>query len=193
MRSRTRGILAAILYIILLIVLPRVVLSMLPAELSRMLSMTSFNLEAILLGLTYPGVALALLALARGFANPRSFVNLGAGILSRLVRFYLLLFVIGLGQPWSFGQMEIGGQAEQVTLTFLLDLRFFVALDAVILGLGIAKDSLEHLSLRRVVPAEQPSEKPSGGEAAEAPQGGAPPSTTEAPAPKAKETELHSA
>jgi len=179
MHRRTRGILAAAFFIIFFVALPRVALSMLPAEFSMMLGMTGFDLEGLVLSLTFPGVLLAALALAGGFASARSPVSLAVSIVSQLVWFYLLLFVITLGRPMSFGQAEITGGGGPAAITFILDMRFFVAISAVILGLKMAKTSLDFLSTRRLPPPEPSRETPPA-QAPETTQPDVPPSTAKA-------------
>jgi len=155
MNKRTQGILRAVLYLVLFVALPRVVLSRLPAEILRMLGTGGFDLEAFVLSLTISGAALALIAVTRGFTQPRSVMNLTASISSQLVWFYLVLFFIGLGQPWSFGKAQITASGGPATMTVIFDIRFFVGLAAAILGLTITKMVLEHISLREQSTADQ--------------------------------------
>ncbi|MEM2905379.1 MAG: hypothetical protein QW057_04185 [Candidatus Bathyarchaeia archaeon] len=155
MHRRTKGILAAAFFIILFVVLPRYALTLLSGELYAMLRTMGFDLEDIILSLTAPGIALTILALLGGFAQPTSVIALITDLLSPLVWFYLFLFVITLGQPWTFGETRVTGGGGSAELTFLLDIRLFVALAAVILSLKLAKTSLQFASLRRLPPPEE--------------------------------------
>jgi len=171
MRRRTRGIINAALLIGLFVMLPRVILSMLPAELLRMLSMGGMDIGMVILGLTIPGLALTLLALMGGFVEPRSPISLVTAISSHLVWFYIFLFTIGIGNPWTFGQSQITGGGGPAAITFILDSRFFIAFATLILGFKIVKIGFEHLSLRRQSSAQTSpqAEIPMGSEAIKEP------------------------
>jgi len=120
-----------------------------------MLGTGGFDLEAFVLSLTISGAALALIAAPGGFTQPRSAMNLVASISSQKVWFYLVLFFMSLGQPWSFGKAQIAASTGPATMTLILDIRFFIGLAAAILGLTITKTVLEHVSLRQRSTAEQ--------------------------------------
>lgn len=149
MHRVVKGVIVAILYILFFVVVPHVLTRMIPPELLTVLATTGLNVDGIVMSFSLIGVALAALSIAKSVTQPRSVTNLGSIILSNLVWFYLVLFITGLGKPWSLGMAQQTTTSGPATISITLDFRFFVALSSVIVALQMSKAALNHLAAKR--------------------------------------------
>jgi len=129
-----KAALGAAVFIGIFIVLPRLALERVPPE----YLMAFQPIQNILTILAALGLALAVFFAAKALTTKGNPVNLIASVGMELAGFCVFLFLVGLGDPMSFGRVEkaipIGG-APPVTL--LLDLRVFVWLLAGVLALKV--------------------------------------------------------
>jgi len=134
-------------YLFLFIIVPRMLAEKVPGDSLGPLGST----ETIIGYSTVIGLVLASVYAAKTLTPKHSAINLAACMLSDMVGFYIFLFFVGFGEPWSFGRVEkaiplnaiaaAGEVVSEATITF--DFRFFVELLAVVLAMKLVVRLLE--------------------------------------------------
>jgi len=166
--NKIGGLIFPILIFTALGVMPRVALTMVPVEmLSTIHAMGLVDLDRILNALTIFGLALASLSALKNLTEKWTTLNLASSVASSFTWFILSLFLWGAGDPWSFGEISrTVNVMENTTASFILNLRFFVLLQAGVSLLSIINGILVYIGARdrmRATPqASEPSEVDGG-------------------------------
>jgi len=136
MRKIIKAVLSAVLYIIILVVIPNVGLQFLsqsiPAEMLPYIE-EMIPLHGIVMSISVIGVVLAILSFSSNMVEDWSPIKLLSSIASAFVSFYLLLLWFGLGDPSRMGVTQLSVEMA----TIILDFRFFIILELLLLGISI--------------------------------------------------------
>jgi hypothetical protein len=117
------------------------------------------DLESFLRGVIVFGLALAIFSAVQGWAYRWSIVK-PIGMAARRVTFYVfLLFIIGIGNPWTFGLTNVVfnfgksnpslGNTAGESVSFTLISQFFALMLGIGLALKIAQDFMKYIEDRR--------------------------------------------
>lgn len=108
MNRVVRAVLWAIPPILFLVVLPRVLLGFVPATyVNEALALVRLNIPALIMDLTIFGIVLAALSALQTWAHDWSIVKPVASSLHLVTSYVLLLFFLGIGNPWTFGTANV--------------------------------------------------------------------------------------
>ncbi len=125
MKRAIRAAASTIPYIVFLIVVPLVLLRFIPAELLNALAGgIGIQVQTITTTLALVGISLAALSVLKNLSREESLLKPIASTVGSIVTLYLFLYIIGLGNPLTFGSINIGTAGA----TILLDLKFIVLL-----------------------------------------------------------------
>lgn len=150
MRRLVKAILAAVFYILIFMVVPLMVQSFIPAEITGgMEKMMGIKMERYIYFLMGVGGLLAALAFFKHLTKKGSLFNLSTAIASLLVWFGLSLFLLGLGDIWGFGITEKQIEMEGGSYTIFLNFSLVVMVLGIATGLGILKEGLRFWLARR--------------------------------------------
>ena len=120
MRLRRRSIALAVLVLIFLTVLPTVLQMYIPQEYFRaILTMTGYDLAALLNKIGVLGVAISAFIILRGSVEKASKAGLGVSIAYKAFWLVVLFFVLGLGNIENLGVAVLGGSAGMVGASIL--------------------------------------------------------------------------
>jgi len=148
--NKIKGLIFPTFIILGLIVMPRVALTMVPVDMVSMIyAMDLVDLDLILNALMIFGIILAILSALKNLTEKWTTTNLASGITSAIIWFILSLFLWGAGDLWSFGEISRTlNVMKNVTASFVLNLRFFVLLQAGVSLLGILNIILTYAKAR---------------------------------------------
>lgn len=137
-----RGIKAAIwssLYIVFMVVLPRIALGFIPKEIMAEMSRGfGLDLGGPVSTITLVGIILAALSIAKNMAEEQSPVKPIVSSTGTLIILYTTLYFLGFGDPSTFGlTKKIIDFGEGNMGSLLLDVRFIVSLASVTATLKI--------------------------------------------------------
>lgn len=149
MSGRTGAIISAIITLVVFVVLPLYAPSVIPPELESPLSQAGINLKAFLNQIAMIGVVIAALALVKGFVEASSPIYLLASIGSSVVMLAFTAITLSLGDMGNLGVTTVTMDIEGAVNTAVVDLRFFVQLAALSVGLQIIHSFLEFMEARR--------------------------------------------
>lgn len=137
MRKIIKAVLSATFYILMLVVIPNIglqyVSQLVPEEILQYMGEV-INLQGIVMVTAVIGVARAVLAFSLNMMDDWSPIRLVLSITSDAVSFYLFLLLIGLGNPSRMGLTQLSIEI----VTVIWDLRFFIILELLLLGISIA-------------------------------------------------------
>jgi hypothetical protein len=103
-----KGVLLAIPPIVVLVILPLVILGYVPSSsVSQASSVLGVSIPGIIDGIAIFGVILAVLAFVQAWAYKWSILKPVASTLYTVVSYTLLLFLLGFGNPLTFGTANI--------------------------------------------------------------------------------------
>lgn len=165
MRVKIRAVLSAILTFAVFVILPRVLPRLLPPELMAALSQMGFDLFDLLNETAFIGVALALLAAAKGAVEKASPLHPALTAASSAIWLVFSLMILGLGRIETYGVTEFSFEIDGGLNTVLLDMRLFVYIAVVSVGLKIVHSLLEFLDARAATraPGEEAAAETGGG------------------------------
>jgi len=136
MRKIIKAVLSAVLPIIILVVIPNVGLQFLfqsiPAEMLPFIE-EMIPLHGIVMAMSVIGVIHAILSFSSNMVEDWSPIKLLSSIASAFVSFYLFLLWLGLGDPSRMGIIQLSVEIA----TIILDFRFFIILELLLLGISI--------------------------------------------------------
>ena len=139
MRVRRRSIAVSVLVLIFLTVLPLVLQMYIPQEYFRaILTMTGYDLAALLNKIGVLGVAMSAFIILRGSVEKASKAGLGVSIAYKAFWLVVLFFVLGLGNIENLGVAVLGGSGGGASNVVMFDLRLIALLATVIVALMIA-------------------------------------------------------
>ena len=152
MSRKTKAIISAGIYVLLLAVLPSVGLAMAPADLIQYASIIfGKELRSIVITFSILGIILGCLSVVRGVVKEESYVYLISGILMPVIWYYLTLYGLGFGRPGNFGRTFILMSRDGSTMSVLIDIRIILVILGFAFALEIASTLVEFLAAREKV------------------------------------------
>jgi len=145
--NKVKGLIFPTLILLVLVVVPRVALMLAPVEMVSMIdAMGLVDLYLILNALTISGLSMAMLSAIKNLTEKWTTINLASSIGSTIIWFILSLLLWGAGDPWSFGEIRRTLNVMNLMASLILNLRFFVILQAGASLLGILKNVFVYFS-----------------------------------------------
>lgn len=139
--NKVKGLIFPTVILLGLVVVPRAALMLAPVEMVSMIdAMGLVDLDMILNALTISGLSMATLSALKNLTEKWTMINLASSIGSAIIWFVLSLLLWGAGDPWSFGEIRRTLNVMNLMASLILNLRFFVILQAGASSLGILKN-----------------------------------------------------
>ncbi len=152
MSRKTRVIISAAFYILLLVALPSVGLAIAPADIAQYVPMIfGKELKSIAITFSVLGIILGGLSIVRGVAEERSCVYLISGIIMPVIWYYLTLYGLGSGRPRNFGRTFISMTRDGSSVSVLIDIRIILVILGFAFALEISSIIMEFLAVREKV------------------------------------------
>ena len=142
MKRRLKAVLYACLVAIGFVVSPVLTSASMPPEVSRIVSMVGFDVQAILYTIVLVGVVMTALTFIKTDTDEGTVKHLTASAGLDVLGFYLTLYGFGLGDPWSFGLVERQLPFGNVRLTY--DLRALIVAFALLTAFSVATAMLKY-------------------------------------------------
>lgn len=149
MKVRYGAVISAVITLLVFTVLPLYAPSRLPREVGDLLSRAGISLTGFVNQIAVIGVVIAALTLAKGLVDATSPVYLLATIGSSAATLVFTLITLGLGDIGGMGVTTITMDIEGAVNTAVVDLRFFIQLAALTVGLQIIQSILEFSEARK--------------------------------------------
>jgi hypothetical protein len=140
---------SAFFSLIVFTVIPLYAPSMIPQELMSPILDSGFDINKFTFQTAAIGVFAAALTLVKGFSEIASYSYLTAALASNVVTIYFTLTTLTLGDVGSFGITEISLDLQGGSSIMILDMRLFVWLAIITLGLQVLLNIFSFLEARR--------------------------------------------
>jgi hypothetical protein len=137
------------MYLIVFVALPLYAPSLVPPELEGTLADSGFDLAAFIQQISMIGVVVAVVTLVKGFVEPSSPLHLAASLASSLVMLVFTLITLSLGDIGDLGFTTVNMTIEGGVNTVVLDMRFFVQIATLTVGLQVINSILEFIDARK--------------------------------------------
>ena len=121
----------------------------LPAILSQAKTMLGIDVNGIIITIAIAGAIVAMASLMAGLTESWSPMNLIPKIVSSLLRLFISLTLIGLGDAASMGYVAKSIYMQQAGIQFILDLRFFAIAMALVTSVELFTHFLEYAIARK--------------------------------------------
>jgi hypothetical protein len=149
MRLKTGAVISAAITLLIFTVLPLYAPSQIPPEFTELLAEAGISLTGFLNQIAMIGVVIAALTLAKGFVEVSSPVYLLASIGSSVVMLAFTVITLSLGDLGNLGVTTVAMDIEGAVNTAVVDLRFFLQLATLSVGLQIIHSILEFMEARK--------------------------------------------
>ena len=149
MNRKVMAVVSAAISLLIFTVLPIYASSMIPQELEAVLAETGFDPTGFTNQISMIGVVTAALALVKGFVAASSPLYLVASIASSGVTLALTVVTLSLGDWSKMGITTISMDIEGMMNTTVIDLRLFVQLAALSVGLQIVYSIWEFMEAKK--------------------------------------------
>ena len=161
MSRKIGAIVSAAITLLVFTILPLYAPSFIPSEVKDFVSSAGIDLDDFFNQMAILGLVTALITLARGFFEKSSPIYLTASIASSSMMFIFTLLTLGLGDIRSLGINKITIEVEGIVNTIVMDMRFFIQLAAVSVGLSVIHSFMEFIDARKEkAPPPQRVEEP---------------------------------
>jgi len=142
MRRRLKAVLYAVLVAVGLGVTPVLVSRSLPSEIGQMMNMLGFDLQSTVQTIAIIGLVMAALIFVKTDSEEWAVQHMMASIGLEVLGFYITLYGFGLGDPWSFGLVNLRLPIGNTLLT--IDFRVLVEAYALIVVISIVTILLKY-------------------------------------------------
>jgi hypothetical protein len=149
MSRRTSAVLSALFTLVIFVGLPLYAPSQIPEEYFEMFSETGVDLNAFTYQIAAIGLIASILTLVKGFASKASYTYLLAALSSNAMMLYFNLVTFSVGDIAKLGQVAVTTEIPGGFNTMLLDMRLFIQLAFVAVGLQIIYTVLEFINARK--------------------------------------------
>lgn len=149
MSRKVMAVVSAAISLLIFTVLPIYASSLIPQELEAVLAGTGFNPTGFTNQISMIGIVTAALALVKGFVAAASPLYLVASIASSGVTLALTMVTLSLGEWSNMGITTISTDIEGMMNTTVIDLRLFVQLAVLSVGLQIIHSIWEFMEARK--------------------------------------------
>ncbi len=160
MNRYLRAALHALPYLVFLVFIPYLILIRITPALENQITLyLSIGPSYLLHGVITFGLVLAVLSAIQGWANKWTVVKPVSLAMRRVTAYFLLLFLMGVGNPWTFGLTNITlnlgksspslGSTTGSTVSFTIISTFFALMLGVALVLRVTQDFMKYVEDRR--------------------------------------------
>ena len=149
MSRKTSAILSALFTLVLFVGLPLYAPSQIPEEYFEMFSETGVDLNAFIYQIATIGLVASALTLVKGFVPMTSYVYLLASLSSNAMMLYFNLVTFSVGDVAKLGQLTVTTEIPGGVNTMLLDMRLFIQLAFLAVGLQVIYTVLEFINARK--------------------------------------------
>jgi hypothetical protein len=149
MSRRSSAVLSALLTLVIFVGLPLYAPSQIPEEYFEMFSESGFELNAFVYQIAAIGLVASVLTLVKGFASKASYTYLLASLSSNAMMLYFNLVTFSVGDLAKLGQVTISTEIPGGLNTMFLDMRLFIQLSFVVVGLQVIYTLLDFINARK--------------------------------------------
>ena len=149
MSRRSSAVLSALFTLVLFVGLPLYAPSQIPEEYFEMFSETVVNLNAFIYQIATIGLVASVLTLVKGFVPMSSYIYLLASLSSNAMMLYFNLVTFSVGDLAKLGQVTVVTEIPGGVNTMLLDMRLFIQLAFLAVGLQVIYTVLEFINARK--------------------------------------------
>ena len=149
MSRRTSAVLSALFTLVIFVGLPLYAPSQIPEEYFEMFSETGVDLNAFIYQIAAIGLVASALTLVKGFVPMSSYIYLLASLSSNAMMLYFNLVTFSVGDLAKLGQVTVVTEIPGGVNTMLLDMRLFIQLAFLAVGLQVIYTVLEFINARR--------------------------------------------
>lgn len=149
MSRRTSAVLSALFTLVLFVGLPLYAPSQIPEEYFEMFSETGVDLNAFIYQIATIGLVASVLTLVKGFVPMTSYIYLLASLSSNAMMLYFNLVTFSVGDFTKFGQVTVTTDIPGGVNTMLLDMRLFIQLAFLAVGLQVIYTIMEFINARK--------------------------------------------
>ena len=149
MSRRSSAVLSALFTLVIFVGLPLYAPSQIPEEYFEMFSETGVDLNAFMYQIAAIGLIASVLTLVKGFASKASYVYLLAALSSNAMMLYFNLVTFSVGDLAKLGQVTVTTEIPGGVNTMFLDMRLFVQLAFVAVGLQVIYTFMEFFNARK--------------------------------------------
>ena len=149
MSRKTSAILSALFTLVLFVGLPLYAPSQIPEEYFEMFSETGVDVNAFIYQIATIGLVASVLTLVKGFVPMTSYIYLLASLSSNAMMLYFNLVTFSVGDVAKLGQLTVTTEIPGGVNTMLLDMRLFIQLAFLAVGLQIIYTVLEFINARK--------------------------------------------
>lgn len=149
MSRKTSAILSALFTLVLFVGLPLYAPSQIPEEYFEMFSETGVDLNAFIYQIATIGLVASALTLVKGFVPMTSYIYLLASLSSNAMMLYFNLVTFSVGDVAKLGQLTVTTEIPGGVNTMLLDMRLFIQLAFLAVGLQVIYTVLEFINARK--------------------------------------------
>ena len=149
MSRRTSAVLSALFTLVIFVGLPLYAPSQIPEEYFEMFSETGVDLNAFTYQIATIGLVASVLTLVKGFVSMTSYIYLLASLSSNAMTLYFNLVTFSVGDLAKLGQLTVTTDIPGGVNTMLLDMRLFIQLAFLAVGLQVIHTVLEFINARK--------------------------------------------
>ncbi|MBA7661983.1 hypothetical protein ES703_70005 [subsurface metagenome] len=149
MSRRTSAVLSALITLVIFVGLPLYAPSQIPEEYFEMFSETGVDVNAFIYQIATIGLVASVLTLVKGFVPMTSYIYLLASLSSNAMTLYFNLVTFSVGDLAKLGQLTVTTDIPGGVNTMLLDMRLFIQLAFLAVGLQVIYTVLEFINARK--------------------------------------------
>jgi len=149
MSRKTSAVLSALITLVIFVGLPLYAPSQIPEEYFEMFSETGVDLNAFTYQIATIGLVASVLTLVKGFVSMTSYIYLLASLSSNAMTLYFNLVTFSVGDLAQLGQLTVTTEIPGGVNTMLLDMRLFIQLAFLAVGLQVIYTVLEFINARK--------------------------------------------
>ena len=149
MSRKTSAVLSALITLVIFVGLPLYAPSQIPEEYFEMFSETGVDVNAFIYQIATIGFVASVLTLVKGFVPMTSYIYLLASLSSNAMMLYFNLVTFSVGDLAKLGQVTVTTEIPGGINTMLLDMRLFIQLAFLAVGLQVIYTVLEFINARK--------------------------------------------
>jgi len=149
MSRKTSAVLSALFTLMIFVGLPLYAPSQIPEEYFEMFSETGVDVNAFIYQIATIGLVASVLTLVKGFVPMTSYIYLLASLSSNAMTLYFNLVTFSVGDLAKLGQLTVTTEIPGGVNTMLLDMRLFIQLAFLAVGLQVIYTVLEFINARK--------------------------------------------
>jgi hypothetical protein len=148
MSRKASAVLSALITLVIFVGLPLYAPSQIPEEYFEMFSETGVDVNAFIYQIATIGLVASVLTLVKGFVPMTSYIYLLASLSSNAMTLYFNLVTFSVGDLAKLGQLTVTTDIPGGVNTMLLDMRLFIQLAFLAVGLQVIYTVMEFINAR---------------------------------------------